>query len=80
MKTIIAFRVKKILSFMKKNKPISRKPVEKLKPSKSVFRVFCPKCGELMLKIYPYASFRMPEGESVPMCRNCRNKANNHVR
>jgi predicted RNA-binding Zn-ribbon protein involved in translation (DUF1610 family) len=45
---------------------------EKHKPAK-VIRVSCPKCGELMVKIYPWSSYNLPEAAVIPWCKKCRN-------
>lgn len=44
-----------------------------LQPHK-VEKIFCPKCGELMIKIYPWASLRI-QGAITP-CNKCFNKNN----
>ena len=43
----------------------------KNKPEK-VKKILCPKCGELMIKIYPWSSisYRLPQ---VPSCNKCKN-------
>ena len=43
-----------------------------------VKRIFC-KCGELQVKIYPWASFTFQEGATIPLCKKCANKQNNIV-
>jgi len=47
-----------------------KKMEENLKPTK-VIKVFCPKCGELQVKIYPWSSFRLKKGAIIPNCRKC---------
>ncbi len=45
------------------NKPIQPQPVKK---------IFCPRCGELLLKIYPWATLNIM-GE-VKACGKCLNE------
>lgn len=46
---------------------------EDLKPTK-VKKIVCLKCGELMLKIYPWSSVRPEPGKMLPNCRKCISK------
>lgn len=48
---------------------------DSLKPTK-VVKIFCPNCGELMVKIYPWSSYRVDLGkDGKPVdkhnCRKC---------
>ena len=47
---------------------------QKLQPIK-VKRITC-KCGELQVKIYPWASFEFPVNTTIPPCKRCANKQN----
>lgn len=40
-------------------------------PRKTVSRIICPKCGELMLKVYPWSSYTPPEAQPIVPCRKC---------
>lgn len=44
---------------------------QKVQP-KPVVKIFCPKCKELQLKIYPYSSYLLAQGvdDKVP-CIKC---------
>lgn len=41
--------------------------MKKIQPKK-VQRIFCPVCGELQVKIYPWSSLHITE-DRVPMCQ-----------
>ena len=41
----------------------------KNQPLKSVQRIVCPICGELQMKIYPWSSFEIPAGTTIPPCK-----------
>lgn len=47
---------------------------QKIQP-KTVNRIVCPKCGELMVKFYPYSSIGLQAGAQIPPCGKCTNKA-----
>lgn len=49
--------------------------MKKLQPEK-VKKVFCPKCGELQIKIYPWSSIGLNAGQLIPPCKKCINKSN----
>lgn len=36
-----------------------------------VEKINCPKCGELMVKIYPWSSIRKADNQIIPNCRKC---------
>lgn len=44
-----------------------------LKPEK-VKNIYCVKCGELMVKIYPWSTIFLATGAKVPPCKKCLNK------
>ena len=44
-------------------------------PLQPVKKVHCPKCGELMVKFYPNSSLNVGEGQQIPLCIKCLNKA-----
>lgn len=44
--------------------------MEKPQP-KPVQKFFCPQCGELMAKIYPYSSLVIPAGAKLHPCPKC---------
>ena len=46
----------------------------KVKPNK-VKKIRCPKCGELLVKIYPWSSIQMNPNSPTPACGRCINKA-----
>ena len=46
----------------------------KVQPNK-VKRIVCPRCGELQVKIYPYSSFVLADGNPIPPCRKCINNS-----
>ena len=46
----------------------------KIQPMKIV-KVYCPNCGELMLKVYPWSSIGVTPGKQIPNCSKCINKA-----
>ena len=46
--------------------------MDKIKPKK-VRKIHCPKCKELMMKLYPWSSFSLPEGLQIPNCVRCIN-------
>ena len=46
----------------------------KMKPQ-AVQRVVCPKCGELMVKIYPWSSLYVKQDRQITICKRCQNKA-----
>ena len=41
---------------------------------KKVQRIVCPKCGELQIKIYPWASFSILNPKKIPSCKKCLKK------
>lgn len=45
-----------------------------------VRKIFCPKCGELMAKIYPVSSIILGEGQTIPNCRRCIQKYRNSLK
>ena len=47
---------------------------KKFQPTK-VVKIFCPKCKEIMVKIYPWSSMRPMEGAAISDCLRCANKA-----
>ena len=47
---------------------------QKLQPNKLI-KINCPKCGELMLKIYPWSTLGLTPNTTITMCRKCLNKA-----
>ena len=55
---------------------------QKLQPKKTIIRVMCANCGEIMLKIYPNCSIVFNGLDSNvpilkgPPCINCQNKSN----
>lgn len=52
---------------------------EDLKPTK-VEKIVCPKCGELMAKIYPNSSYRIEVGAMIHNCRKCIQKYRNSIK
>lgn len=49
---------------------------EQFKPIKLV-KISCPRCSELMVKIYPWSSILPTEsvkGASAPLCKKCAKK------
>jgi hypothetical protein len=55
---------------MTTKEPNNMLPTE-LQPAKMI-KLYCPKCGEIELKIYPNSS--MGYAGEVPPCRKCRTK------
>ena len=47
--------------------------MKKFQPTK-VQKIVCPKCGELMIKFYPYSTYRLQEGSQIQICGKCINK------
>lgn len=49
--------------------------LNKLQPE-PVKKYFCPKCKELQLKVYPWASFAisLDPGNKIPLCKKCVNE------
>jgi len=43
---------------------------KELQPTK-VQKIYCPVCGELEVKIYPWSSYRLKEGDIIHNCRKC---------
>lgn len=47
-----------------------KETMKKIQPNK-VKTILCPKCKELMVKIYPWSSILIPPGMDAPLCRKC---------
>jgi len=47
--------------------------LKQFRPTK-VKRILCPKCGELMVKIYPWSSMDIAPGSPINPCKKCRSK------
>jgi hypothetical protein len=48
--------------------------MKKLQPAKTVKRIVCPKCGELMVKIYPWSNLAVTNIQ-IPLCIKCVNES-----
>lgn len=44
-----------------------------LQPTK-VIKLNCSICGEIMAKLYPWASLQIPSGTVFPPCKKCQDK------
>jgi len=49
--------------------------MNKIQPRK-IEKIVCPKCRELMLKVYPWSSIGVTPGKQIPACGRCINKYN----
>ena len=54
-------------------KPMVYWGMKKLQPNK-VIKIVCPKCGELMVKIYPWSTLGLTSSTVINPCKKCQNK------
>jgi hypothetical protein len=45
----------------------------KFRPEK-VQKIYCPKCGELQAKVYPWGNLQINPEIPIPLCKRCQNK------
>lgn len=72
-KEVVKFKIgeKRIVN---NNFPVNKK-TGKAQPQ-PVEKVFCPKCGELVLKIYPFSPYRRTTSQPLLPCMKCQTRGN----